>query len=155
MAPCGASSAISTRRNCGNSSCAIAQCRSFASSDVAEGELTMLCSRHSAGSIRRKLLVAVGMIAGVGLVVFVLLMMTGGNLHEASPPMKSRNNLIQIVLAIHNYESTFGNLPPAAVRDKSGKPLLSWRLAIAPYLEADDVYRKIHFDESWDSPHNI
>jgi hypothetical protein len=112
-------------------------------------------SRRRTGSILAKLLVAVGIVAGVIMVIIVLFMMTGGTLHEASPPMKSRNNLAQIVFALHSYEVTFGHLPPAAVRDKSDKPLLSWRLAIAPYLEADDVYRKIHFDEPWDSTHNL
>jgi hypothetical protein len=28
-------------------------------------------------------------------------------------------------------------------------------VAISPYVEGDDVYRQIHFDEPWDSPHNL
>ena len=45
------------------------------------------------------------------------------------------NNLKQIGLAMHNYLSAKGTFPARAIRDKDGKPLLSWRVAILPYLE--------------------
>jgi len=66
------------------------------------------------------------------------------------------NNLKQIALAMHkvralNDQSRF---PPAAIRTKDGKPLLSWRVAILPFLEQKALYDKFHLDEPWDSPHN-
>src|SRR5260370_13560210 len=61
----------------------------------------------------------------------------------------------QIGIAMHNYESEHGALPPAAVTDKDGKPLLSWRVAILPFIEGDRLYQQFHLDEPWDSPHNI
>ncbi len=65
------------------------------------------------------------------------------------------NNLKQIGLAMHNYESTFGTFPPAYIADKAtGKPLLSWRVAILPFLEQDALYKQFHLDEPWDSAHN-
>jgi hypothetical protein len=36
-----------------------------------------------------------------------------------------------------------------------GKPLLSWRVAVLPYIEQGDLYKQFHLDEPWDSPHNI
>jgi hypothetical protein len=45
----------------------------------------------------------------------------------------SKNNLLQIGLAMHNFHDTNGHLPPQAIADKQGKPLLSWRVAILPY----------------------
>jgi hypothetical protein len=48
-----------------------------------------------------------------------------------------------------------GRLPPAARRSRNGKPLLSWRVAILPYIEQDDLYKEVKLDEPWDSPHNI
>ena len=45
--------------------------------------------------------------------------------------------------------------PPAAIYSKDGKPLLSWRVAILPYLGLDNLYKQFHLDEPWDSPHNI
>jgi hypothetical protein len=41
-----------------------------------------------------------------------------------------------------------------AITDKEGKPLLSWRVAILPLVEQDELYRQFRLDEPWDSPHN-
>ncbi len=65
------------------------------------------------------------------------------------------NNLKQIGLAIQYYHEAYGCLPPAAITDKTGKPLLSWRVAILPHLLSDPRYLDFHFDEPWDSPHNL
>ena len=74
---------------------------------------------------------------------------------EAAARMQSANNLKQMGLAFHNYASTFNTLPPAAICDKNGKPLLSWRVAILPYIEQDNLYKQFKLDEPWDSAHNI
>jgi len=58
-------------------------------------------------------------------------------------------------MALHNYASVKGCLPPVAVTDKAGQPLLSWRVLVLPYIEQDSLYRQFHLDEPWDSPHNI
>ena len=54
---------------------------------------------------------------------------------EAASRTQSMNNMKQIGLAMHNYESAYGTLPPAAIVDKKGKKLLSWRVTILPYIE--------------------
>lgn len=64
------------------------------------------------------------------------------------------NNLKQIGLAMHNYHASHKTFPPAYSRDKSGRPLLSWRVHILPYLEQATLYKEFHLDEPWDSPHN-
>ncbi len=74
---------------------------------------------------------------------------------EAAARVKDQNNLKQIVLALHNYASAYGKLPPAAICDKNGKPLLSWRVAILPFIEQQNLYQQFHLDEPWDSEHNI
>src|SRR5436190_1205501 len=38
---------------------------------------------------------------------------------------------------MHNHERTNGALPPAAVRGPDGRPLLSWRVLLLPYIEED------------------
>jgi hypothetical protein len=82
---------------------------------------------------------------------------------ERTVPMKtataravpmSTNNLRQIALAVLSYASTHGTLPPAYISDKAGKPLLSWRVAILPYLGESALYKEFHLDEAWDSEHN-
>ncbi len=43
---------------------------------------------------------------------------------------------------------------PADIRGKDGKPLLSWRVAILPFLGQGEIFKEFHQDEPWDSPHN-
>ena len=78
-----------------------------------------------------------------------------GKIQASATRMKSANNLKQIGLALHNYNDTNGMLPPAAIVDKKGKPLLSWRVAILPYIEQDNLYKQFKLDEPWDSENNI
>ncbi len=73
---------------------------------------------------------------------------------NAAARMQSMNNLKQIALAMHNYHDTHGSFPPAAICDKKGKPLLSWRVAILPFIEQNNLYKQFKLDEAWDSEHN-
>ncbi len=68
--------------------------------------------------------------------------------------MMSENNLKQIALAMYNYYSANGHFPLPASTNSKGKPLLSWRVHILPFLDQDALYRQFHLDEPWDSPHN-
>jgi prepilin-type processing-associated H-X9-DG protein len=54
---------------------------------------------------------------------------------------------------MHNFHSANGKFP-ADVRGKDGKPLLSWRVQILPFLEQQALFQEFHLDEPWDSPHN-
>ncbi len=64
------------------------------------------------------------------------------------------NNMKQIGVAMLVYDEANQSFPPAVI-EKDGKPLLSWRVAILPYLEGDSLYKQFHLDEPWDSPHNL
>ena len=55
---------------------------------------------------------------------------------------------------MHNYHSANNTFPRAASIDENGKPLLSWRVAILPYLGHQELYNKFNLDEPWDSAHN-
>jgi RNA polymerase sigma factor (sigma-70 family) len=72
----------------------------------------------------------------------------------AADRKRSLNNLRQITIAFHNYSDTYGYLPHD-IRDKSGKPLLSWRVAILPFIEQNALYQQFKLDEPWDSEHNL
>jgi Protein of unknown function (DUF1559) len=76
----------------------------------------------------------------------------GEDHHEARA--MTIHNLKFIGWAMHNFANRDGGrLPPAATR-KDGEPLLSWRVAILPWLEEFALYERFHLDEPWDSPHN-
>ena len=66
-------------------------------------------------------------------------------------------NLEQLGLAALNFESATDLLPAQAIFSSSGEPLLSWRVAILPYLGAAEaeLFAAFHHDEPWDSPHNL
>jgi Protein of unknown function (DUF1559) len=70
---------------------------------------------------------------------------------------KTIDNLKTLGLAMSGYaHANEGRFPPAAIR-KDGKPLLSWRVAILPFLDIHrdaQLYRKFRLDEPWDSSHN-
>jgi hypothetical protein len=59
-----------------------------------------------------------------------------------------------IGVALQSYHEVYGELPPAVVRDKDGKPLYSWRVALLPFLEENQLYTQFKLDEPWDSEHN-
>lgn len=62
-------------------------------------------------------------------------------------------NLTQIGQAIRAYEAAQGALPNNSYDDE-GRPLLSWRVHLLPYLREADLYRKFHLNEPWDSANN-
>ena len=62
-------------------------------------------------------------------------------------------DLRQIGMALHNYHDTTNGFP-TAIPDKTGKPGLSWRVALLPFLEHQNLHRQFKLDEPWDSPHN-
>jgi Protein of unknown function (DUF1559) len=86
----------------------------------------------------------------------VVATLVGGvqRVRRAANRAQTSNNLKQIALAMHNYHDAYGHLPPPAIYSKDGKPLLSWRVALLPFLEGDNLYKQFNLDEAWDSPHN-
>ncbi len=101
-------------------------------------------------TLPKELVVAVGGVAGIGA---GLLLPAVQKVRAAAARMQSANNLKQIGLAIHSYHDVNGHFPQDIV-DKNGKPLLSWRVAILPYIEQDNLYKQFKLDEPWDSANN-
>ena len=111
---------------------------------------------RSGGRLRGRGMAVAGIVLGlIGCLFTVALMPATRSAREAARRAQCVNNLKQIGLGMADYESANGCLPPAAITDKNGRPLLSWRVAIVPFLEASPLYSKFHLDEPWDSPHNL
>jgi hypothetical protein len=95
-----------------------------------------------------------GVIAILGFLIGLLPLISSGT----SPPARRAqcvNNLKQIALAMHNYHDAYNAFPPQAVTDAHGKPLLSWRVLLLPFIEEDALYSRFKLDEPWDSPTNL
>jgi len=52
----------------------------------------------------------------------------------------------------HDVNKAF---PAPTVYSKDGKPLLTWRVQLLPFLEQQKLFEEFKLDEPWDSPHNI
>jgi uncharacterized protein DUF1559 len=65
-------------------------------------------------------------------------------------------HLKAIYQALEKYHADKGSYPPPAMYDKDGRPMLSWRVALLPYLgdEAKTLHAQFRLDEPWDSLHN-
>jgi len=104
--------------------------------------------------MRATLLRAVPAVLAVLVAVNLAVPAAGGD----DPPTRkelltSVNNLKQIGLAFHNFHDAIGGFP-GDITDKNGKAILSWRVAILPYIEEDKLYKQFKLDEPWDSEHN-
>ena len=70
---------------------------------------------------------------------------------------QAQNNLKQIVLGMHNFDSVFGYLPGDIVDAKTKKGLLNWRVKMLAYMddkECQALSEKFAVDEPWDSKTN-
>jgi prepilin-type processing-associated H-X9-DG protein len=111
----------------------------------------------SKGRLRGRWMAITGIVLGVigCLLTIALFLPALRSTREAARRAQCTNNLKQIGLALQNYESAYGCLPPAAITDEAGTPLLSWRVLILPFLDSSMLRFDLRYDEPWDSPHNL
>ena len=64
------------------------------------------------------------------------------------------NNLKMLSIAMHNFHQANQHFPVPVNSSKDGKPLLSWRVYLLPYVGEDALFKQFHLDEPWDSPNN-
>ena len=113
----------------------------------------LIVDRQGARFVVRESIPSISSPATSGVLVALLLPAVQAA-REAARRAQCVNNLKQIGLAVHNYASANDTLPGPAIMDKEGKSLLSWRVAILPYIGQQGLYNKFKLDEPWDSPHN-
>ena len=100
-----------------------------------------------------ELLVVIAIIA----ILIALLLPAVQQAREAARRSQCRNNLKQIGVAMHNYNQTYGMLPPGwVITPKSGVSdgnmrfvgrLYGWGTFILPYLDLADIYNKQDFNQ--------
>ena len=74
---------------------------------------------------------------------------------EAARRTQESNKLKLIGLAMHNYHDVHTAFPSRANYDDNGKPLLSWRVHLLPFLDEMELYNQFRLNEPWDSEHNL
>src|SRR5262245_52062069 len=109
-----------------------------------------------------ELLVVIAIIA----VLIGLLLPAVQKVREAAARMSCQNNLKQLGLAVHNFESTYSVLPPgrldtfqgATVPQVPGGTTPNIKVGpgtfLLPFVEQDALYRMYRFDKDWLAPEN-
>ncbi len=124
------------------------------SNGVQSNVLTVFRTPKGIQAIERSTIPGLTSVGTTGVMIGMLLPAVQ-QVRAAARRATAMNNLRQLQFSILNYESAHGRFPRAHSADDGGKPLLSWRVHVLPYLEEKALYEKFHLDEPWDSPHNI
>ena len=66
----------------------------------------------------------------------------------------SKNNLMQIGLALHNYHDVHDSFPIGGTFASDGTPIHGWCIRIHPYMEASSLYSEVNHHLPWDHPVN-
>ncbi len=124
------------------------------------GIISLIEINNSRGRLRGKGMAVAGLVLG-GLsflaapVMFGLLIPAVQKVREAAGDVQSKKNLVQMAIAMHNFNDANGHLPEPVPDPKlKGQTKLSWRVQVLPYVEQGALYNAFHHDEPWDSAHN-
>ncbi|MGE3807690.1 MAG: DUF1559 domain-containing protein [Gemmataceae bacterium] len=87
-------------------------------------------------------------IAIIGVLIGLLLPAVQ-KVREAAARVRCTNNLKQIGVALHNYNTSFDRLPPSGSNGAH-----SWTVRVLPQLEQENLYKTYSFNVSWNNAAN-
>jgi prepilin-type N-terminal cleavage/methylation domain-containing protein/prepilin-type processing-associated H-X9-DG protein len=118
-------------------------------------------SRKNRGFTLIELLVVIAIIA----ILLALLLPAVQQVREAARRTQCKNNLKQIALGLHNYESSYGVFPPGGVTripvsncniqgSSKANAMAPWTVLLLPFLEQSNRYQQFNFSEVFNATFN-
>lgn len=97
----------------------------------------------------------VGSVGTIG-VMTALLLPAVQQARTAARRSQSKNNMKQLMLALHNYHDTYRHFPAGTIEESAEEPddRLSWLVSILPFIEQAALYDQIDRENAWDSDAN-
>jgi prepilin-type processing-associated H-X9-DG protein len=101
-------------------------------------------------------IIRVILIVGIVLVLIGILIPAIRRGRDVAARVECTNNLHQIVLASHNYETQNDHFPPATMENPDLPPekRLSWFVHLLPYIESSPLYSMLDKKAAWDAAQN-
>lgn len=93
-------------------------------------------------------------VAGLTMFVYGVALPAHERMQSGAIASAGQNNLKQLALGMHNFHNSYGFCPGVILSPDGKKPLLSWRVAILPFIEQSELYQQFKLNEPWDSDHN-
>lgn len=122
------------------------------------GTIALIQISRSNGRLKGTGYAVIGLVCGIMFTIITLvgaiLVPAVGSTRDAVWRIQCANQMEQLNLALLKYHQATEHLPAHAIYSDDGKPLLSWRVAILPYIEQQALHARFHLDEPWDSEHN-
>lgn len=118
-----------------------------------EGSMFQVEARNAPARRRRR-----GMVCGL-LLTLIVGLVTAGAANRTRLELRRQQchwNFENLGKALWQFHESCGHFPAAvSYSSRDGRPLLSWRVALLPYLGYRELFDRFHLDEPWDSPRNL
>jgi len=133
------------------------QVPSFLTSGLNSGPASIASNEKLSPLFRRILaaIICVILLAGVAGIAYRYGQPTLVKLASSRERAGAISNLERIASALNAYAADHGAYPLPIIRDANGKPMHSWRVAILPYLNENQIANEYDYDKPWDSTENM
>lgn len=97
-------------------------------------------------------------VIAIMVLLMALLLPAIQKVRAAADSLRCKNNLRQIGIACHHYHNDYGTLPPGGIEwrpaGNTTKRQLAWSAFLLPYIEQDNLSKRLDLSQAFDAPVN-